>query len=353
VERGLKTPQAAASLTLSEAVQILMKGGVTTQSSADEVSGRGIGLDAVLAAAHRLKGNVRFDSQPGKGTALELSAPVSLSSNLAILVETAATVASIPLEAVKCAIRLQPNDISRAPEGSSIVYQGQVIPYAPLHAMLGLKGWTSNEVRPRTALVLQGNNALGAVAVDRLIGTSHVVVRQLPEAATAQPILAGVSLDAQGNPQLALDPDILVQSSLSAFPYEAAVEKAQVAPILVVDDSLTTRMLEQSILESAGYSVELATSAEEALEKAKEKPHALFIVDVEMPGMSGFDFVAKTQTDERLKNTPAVLVTSRNAPEDFERGKQAGASAYIVKGEFDQGYLLDTIRTLLGEEVRR
>jgi two-component system, chemotaxis family, sensor kinase CheA len=119
-------------------------------------------------------------------------------------------------------------------------------------------------------------------------------------------------------------------------------------PVLVVDDSLTTRMLEQSILESAGYEVDLATSAEEALVRARERGYGLFLVDVEMPGMDGFEFVAKTRADPLLRDTPAILVTSRGSPIDRRRGQDAGASAYIVKGEFDQGHLLQTIRELLG-----
>jgi two-component system chemotaxis sensor kinase CheA len=105
-------------------------------------------------------------------------------------------------------------------------------------------------------------------------------------------------------------------------------------------------MLEQSILESAGYDVEVATSAEEGLDVARRMPHSLFLVDVEMPGMDGFTFVAQTRADAVLRATPAILVSSRNAPEDLERGFGAGASAYITKGDFDQGVLLERVREL-------
>jgi len=117
--------------------------------------------------------------------------------------------------------------------------------------------------------------------------------------------------------------------------------------VLVVDDSLTTRMLEQSILESAGYRVTLACSAEEGLEKARQGRFGLFLVDVEMPGMDGFSFVEHTQRDPLLQKIPAVLVSSRDAPEDFARGKAAGARGYIVKGRFDQRELLGLIGKLM------
>lgn len=118
--------------------------------------------------------------------------------------------------------------------------------------------------------------------------------------------------------------------------------------MLVIDDSLTTRMLEQSILESAGYTVELATSAVEALHKAGERRYSLFLVDVEMPEMDGFEFVQRIRADPALREIPAILVTSRAAPEDRRRGQEVGVRAYIVKSEFDQAHLLQTLRELIG-----
>lgn len=105
-------------------------------------------------------------------------------------------------------------------------------------------------------------------------------------------------------------------------------------------------MLEQSILESAGYQVDVATSGEEALGKAREKPYSLFLVDVEMPGMDGFEFVSRARADASLGRVPAILVTSRSATEDRRRGEQCGARDYILKEEFDQRYLLQKIREL-------
>jgi two-component system chemotaxis sensor kinase CheA len=119
------------------------------------------------------------------------------------------------------------------------------------------------------------------------------------------------------------------------------------SPILVVDDSLTTRMLEQSILEAAGYEVDLATSAEEGLGKARTRRYGLFLVDVEMPGMDGYQFVAQTRADAASRETPAILVTSLTSAEHRARGQQVGASAFIAKGDFDQAFFLRTIRELL------
>jgi two-component system chemotaxis sensor kinase CheA len=164
---------------------------------------------------------------------------------------------------------------------------------------------------------------------------------------TASPIVAGASLDAEGNPQLVLDPDGLIAVARRGDAIELESTPARL-PVLVVDDSLTTRMLEQSILESAGYEVELAMSGDEALDLVGRTRYALILVDVEMPGMDGFTFIERIRSDPALRDIPAILVTSRAAPEDRQRGRDVGAQGYIVKSEFDQAELLTMIRSLTG-----
>jgi two-component system chemotaxis sensor kinase CheA len=194
-------------------------------------------------------------------------------------------------------------------------------------------------------VIVQGASGVAAFGVDRMLGAASIVFRPLPEIARSAAVIAGASLDAEGNPQLVLDCDSLVAGAqrLGASAVEPAVRGA---PILIVDDSLTTRMLEQSILESAGFEVDVAASAEEGLEVARKLPHALFLVDVEMPGMDGFTFVERTRADPDLRGTPAIMVTSRDYPEDRQRAKDVGAQGYIVKGEFDQTDFLDQVRRL-------
>src|SRR5581483_3174970 len=148
---------------------------------------------------------------------------------------------------------------------------------------------------------------------------------------------------------LVLDPALLAPAveGLARSRPAVADEASPALPILVIDDSLTTRMLEQSIFEMEGYSVDLASSAEEGLEMARQRRYGLFVVDVEMPGVDGFGFVERTQQDARLRETPAILVTSRASAEDRARGLKAGAREYMVKSEFDQRTLLNRVRDLL------
>jgi len=175
-------------------------------------------------------------------------------------------------------------------------------------------------------------------------------VRPLPELAPAAPVIGGVSMDLDGNPRLVLDAHGLIAETLRGGDMAGSAPAAPVTrrlPILVIDDSLTTRMLERSILESAGYEVELAGSGEEGLAKARAGEFALYLTDIDMPGIDGFTFVAETRADPALRHVPAILVSSRASAEDRQRGTQAGASAYVVKGEFNQEELLAHIRRLV------
>ena len=348
IRNGLVTASQANSLGLEEAVKIIMRSGVTTTRTADEVSGRGIGLDVVRETVAHLNGDVSIHSDLGKGTTLEISVPVSLSSLPALEVDAGGMVAALPLDAVKQTLRLADSDIARSTERDSIVFEGRVVPFLSLPSAVGEKGPGKRKRRFWSAVIVEGRSGTAAIGVDRLLGTASVVVRPLPSLAVADAIMSGTSLNAEGDPQLILDPDGLVAAASRG--HGSLIEKPATkrAPVLVIDDSLTTRMLEQSILESAGYEVEVATSGEEGLEKARAKQYGLFLVDVEMPGMDGFEFVSRTRADARLSAVPSILVTSRNSTEDRRRGEQAGAHAYIVKGEFDQGYLLCMTRELCG-----
>jgi two-component system chemotaxis sensor kinase CheA len=304
-------------------------------------------LDVVRATALRLKGDFQINSEQGRGTTIEMLVPVSIASLQGLLVEVSGSAAVIPLDSVRQTLRVNDSAIARSAGNLSIVQDGQVIPFLPLERPLRRPSSASRRRRTWSVVIVQAANRKIAVGVDRLVGTANIVVRALPSVMDVDPVIAGASLDAEGNPQLVLDPSSLVTAVERGPQLERDELTPLRAPVLVIDDSLTTRMLEQSILESAGYEVELAVSAEDALEKARRRRYALFVVDVEMPGMDGFEFVAQVRGDPTLCDIPAILVTSRNAQDDLRRGEQVGAQAYIVKGEFDQGLLLRTIRRLV------
>jgi two-component system chemotaxis sensor kinase CheA len=242
-------------------------------------------------------------------------------------------------------VRVAPGDIIRTAQGEFIVDGGRTIPFAPLLPGVSMSPSPARGNQLSSAVVVEGQTGVAALSVDRMLGTAPVVLRPLPDFMVATAVVAGASLDAEGDPQLMLDPDGLVAEAHRRGALE--VEPETPPSILVIDDSLTTRMLEQSILESAGYEVDLANSGEEGLEKARQGQYALFLVDIEMPAMDGFTFIERVQADPALRGTPSILVTSRGSPDDRRRGQEAGAQGYICKGAFDQRELLERIRTLV------
>lgn len=347
VRRGLVSEGDARGLDADAVNGLLLRGGgISTSTEVTSVSGRGVGLDVVRDVAQRLGAEVAIRTEPGHGTVLELTVAASLSALPALHVECAGAVVSVPLEAVRHTTFVPARTLVRTGEERAISYEGGLVPFVPLEQVLR-RPPPREPRRAWSAVLVESDGTVVAVGVDRLVGTGEVVVRGLPAFAEVDPAIAGAALDAEGNPRLVLDAAGLVASARTSR--ASAVEGGRVArpPILVVDDSLTTRMLEQSILESAGYEVDLAVSAEEALAKARARKYGLFIVDVEMPGMDGLELVRVTRADPRLAAIPAILVTSRGAPEDRQRGLDAGASAYIVKNEFEQARLLAIIEELV------
>ncbi|HTV87443.1 MAG TPA: response regulator [Stellaceae bacterium] len=329
-----------------ELMNLLMQGGISTAEGVSEVAGRGIGLDVVRAAAARLGGTVGITTEADHGTTFELTVPLALASIEVLIVAAAGTMAAIPLDAVRGTLLLQADAVSRDASGPTVIYEKAALPF--LWLSRALAGERLPPDRRWPGIVITGPGGTAAVGVDRLFGTARLVARPLPALAPAAAIVAGAALDAEGNPQLVLSAEALIAAAQQQDAVAADPAPPR-HPILIVDDSLTTRMLEQSILESAGYEVDLATSAEEALEIAQRRRYALFLVDVEMPGMDGFTFIEKTRGHPLLRDVPAVLVTSRAAPDDRRRGQEVGACGYIVKGEFDQAELLATIRSQVAQ----
>lgn len=348
VVRGLVSAAAAEALHSEDVFRLLLRGGgISTSSAVTEVAGRGIGLDVVRETSSKLKAEVAMRTAPGAGSTVEISVPVSLLSLSAVIVQSGGLSASLPLDSVEQTLRLVETDVVRGPDGDSIVFGGKTVPFLPLARALGQTSSRGQADQRFSAVVVRSGAEHAAIGVDRVLNTATVLLRPIPAFAGVDPIVAGAALDAEGNPQLVLDPAALVIAAGATQAISIQEAPPRTPLVLVIDDSLTTRMLEQSILETAGYEVHLATSAEEALEKAHAGDYDLFVVDVEMPGMDGFEFVALARSTPALSHVPAILVTSRNSPQDKKRGEEAGARAYVVKGEFDQAQLLQTIRGLI------
>ncbi|MGC3959911.1 MAG: response regulator [Verrucomicrobiota bacterium] len=345
IARGAVTAEAAAQLSPQETLQLIFAAGVSTRRTVTQLSGRGVGLDVVRATAARFNGNVSVTSKVGQGSAIGITVPTSLTSLMTLALAFSDQTVLLPLDAVRGAVRLGHNEIIQEPTRNSIVYEGQALAFLPLTALFGLPV-VAQEMW--SAVIVQAGAQRVVLGAERLAGTMEVVVKPLPLAVGAHAFVSGAALDLQGDPLFVLDPRGLIKChpSDARVPLERSRGPLRL-PVLVVDDSLTTRMLEQSILEAAGYEVDLADSAEEGLSMAHLRSYGLFIVDIEMPGMSGFEFTALTRADPELQQIPVVLVTSLSSPEHRRRGLEVGAAAYLVKSEFDQNLFVEKIAQLI------
>jgi len=347
VSRGLATGEQAKKLTPPQLTSLLFRGGITTAAGVSQLSGRGIGLDLVRQAAATLNGTVNAWSEPAGGTRIEVSVPVHVESQDVVHVRAGPFDFAIPLHAVKRTVRVASSDVAISPDGESILDDGRSLRFVPLSRIIGTA--PGQRTRAVSALVLEAGGSAAAIGVDRVLGTSRVVVRSMPPILGPTPLLAGAFVNGEGDVRVVLSVEGLVQAVENQAASPAPARAPRTVPrVLVIDDSLTTRMLQQGILEGAGYEVDTASSGDEALEKARRRRYGVFLVDVEMPGMDGFTFIQAAAADRQLQDVPSIVLTSRDSPEDRARGVRVGAKAYIVKSAFDEGLLLRTIRELTG-----
>lgn len=330
-------------LAPQEAAALALRSGMTTCDRVTDLAGKGLGLDVVRDTVARLGGDLAIDSEPGQGCSVSLTVPATIVSLPMLELEAGGLGAGLPLAAVRRVQALNEGAVIRSATGDRLAHDGAAVPCADLAALLGRAAGGPRS----TAVIVEAGGIVGAILVDRVLDMVDAVVKPVPPIAFVEPIVAGVGVGAGERPRLLLDPRRVVES-LSRHPGTAPLDQpSSRLPLLVVDDSLTTRMLEKNILESAGYEVDVASSGEEALEKVLERRYGLLVVDVEMPGIRGFELIETLRRDPELRHLPAILVTSLARPEDRRRGMEAGAQAYIVKSDFDQTELVAIVDSLV------
>ncbi len=353
VELGLFTPEEAAELSRQTLVDLIFDPGFSTNRAVDDLSGRGMGLSVVREAATMMNGTVEVLPRDPFGTRFRLSVPLSVSTQRLFLVGCHGHTYAVPTEGIDRLHRV-PAEAVRTVEGKSVVYLGdQQVPLLSLAHLLAL-GETAVKVSRNVVplLVLKNGDRRVGVAVDEFLSIREALVKDIGVPAAMGTMVAGGMLLEDGGVALVLNPFEIVETfrKSGSIRVLTTVEKPaerRVPVILVVDDSLTTRTLEKSILEAHGYVVRLAVDGIEALSKLRAEHVDLVISDIQMPRLDGFGLLQAIKNDQALKAVPVILVTSLEAREDRERGLALGADAYVVKRKFDQKELLETIGQIL------
>ncbi|WP_051328706.1 hybrid sensor histidine kinase/response regulator [Geminicoccus roseus] len=343
VAAGLLDAGTADEVPEAELARLLLRSGFSTSPTVDELSGRGIGLSVLQETVTRLHGSVEIEPNQPYGTRLEVSLPVSVVRSDLLLVRCQEQVFAIPSHAIERVLRIRTDDISTL-EGRAVLRTAdRVASLVSLGMLLGLKDAVRTDGGGFCPVVVLhvGRRRL-AVLVDALVEMRQAAIQEAP--AGCDPVVAGTLL-LEGRPIIVLSPAVLADGRSIATGPIFADAQAPRGPrrILVVDDSITTRTLEKSILEAEGFRVRLAVDGIDALDSLRREPADLVISDVQMPRLDGFGLLQALKSDPALASIPVIMVTSRDSPEEVQRGMELGADAYIVKQGFEQQALLETV----------
>lgn len=332
-----------------DAALVSFRPGLSTAEVVTGISGRGVGLDAVRTAVQALRGRVDVASSPGAGARFTVTVPLTLAVVPCVLVEAAGERYHLPTHATVTIAGDDPGEEVGLEGGRALWVGSGVVPLSTLAGALG-RG-TSTATGP--ALVLEGSGGVRhAFRVDAVLGQRDVTVKELGAVVPRTQLVAGASVEPDGSVVLVIDATALVETGSRRReplpPPEAAAAAGPAATVLVVDDALTVRELQRSILERAGYAVQVAGNGQEALARLAEARPDLVVTDIEMPLLDGYELARAIRRTPALQSLPVLMLTSRDDGEDRLRGLEAGADAYLVKREFDAARLLDAVRRLLG-----
>ena len=354
--RGLADHATAARLSEEELLEFLFLPAFSLKTQVTEISGRGVGLDAVQTMVRSMRGSLQIRSTRGKGTRFELHLPLTLAVTRALIFEIAEEPYAIPLSAIAGAVRVATETVCTSEGRQYFTHEGQTVGLVSGHQLLGQPG----PARPPAQLpivILQDSRQPYGLVVDRLAGEREIVVHPLDPRLGKIPNIAAGALLEDGRPVLIFDAEDLVRSmekrsreqSLNPI---ATGRDAPAGPtrkrILVADDSLTVRELERKLLESRGYEVEVAVDGMQAWNTVRARAFDLVISDVDMPRMDGLSLTRLIKADARLRTLPVVIVSYKDRDEDRILGLEAGADHYLTKASFQNDTLAQTVDLLLG-----
>ncbi len=344
IAAGLIDRAKAMALAPDEVYRLLFMPGFSTRREVTEVSGRGIGLDAVAAAVARLGGDVTLASQPGEGTTVTVEVPIARRGDDVILARVGQVRLGLPAGAVRRVVRLAHDDVIER-SGHSLARVGErLVEFVPLATLCG-------ETPAARQLLLEGVVAGQpmAVAVDALEGQEEVLVRPLTRSVSTDALIEGVALLSSGEPIGILSPLALTQrGALRPSPGAAVLRVPARLHVLLVDDSLVTREMERRLLEDAGFAVTVAGDAAEALAHLGADRFDCLVTDIEMPGMDGYELTRHLRSVPQFAQLPVVVVSTRERPEDRLRGLEAGADAYLTKQGLHPADLVGLVNRLGG-----
>jgi chemotaxis protein histidine kinase CheA len=354
IERGL-IPEDS-TLGGPALLSLLFAPAMSTTTTVTETSGRGVGLDVVHTAVEDLGGAVEVRTETGQGTTFSLTLPLTLGVLRCLVARVGDERYAVPVPAVVESVGLRDVPVHTLAGATVMVRHGASVPLLDLGEALNVSG----ERNPKAAVLVR-HSTTGeqlAWAVDRLEGELELVVKDLGPFLGRLPLVTGATIDGDGSVVCLVDlRELAVRATGSPLVGGGVVVPTQRedAPsgrkprILVVEDSIGVRELERAILEGAGFEVTTCVDGLDGAARLRDEPADLVLSDVEMPGMDGFALTRTIRRTRGWEQVPVVIMTSRGNEADRRAGLEAGASAYLLKNEFDQEQLVNTVRRLVGQ----
>lgn len=353
-------------LTDSEAANLIFTPGFSTASQVTELSGRGIGMDVVRAEITALGGRIETSTERGHGTKFKLVLPLTTAVTQVVMLRMGDLMIGVPANLVEMVRRVPAAELDKAYANQVLEFNGEQVPFYWAGSLLEASSG-SNETRTKTLPVAIFRSAGQRVAthVDEVLGNQEVVVKNLGPQLARLPGLAGMSVLASGAVILIYNPVALASVygeqvrqrqmdaerpmaeksavSDSAQQYSLMSSVAQAPLVLVVDDSITVRRVTQRLLKREGFRVSLAADGLQALERLQEEKPAVVLSDIEMPRMDGFDLARNIRGDEKLRDLPIIMITSRIAEKHREHARALGVDHYLGK-PYSEDELIGLVR---------
>ena len=356
VERNLSLAETAAQLSEEELLTFLFLPGFSLRDKVTEVSGRGVGLDAVQHMVRQLRGAVVLEQTAGEGSRFHLEVPLTLSVVRSLVVEVGDEAYAFPLAHIERMCDLEPADIVQVEGRQHFWHEGRHVGLVAASQLLQRPA-SQNSGQTLKVVVIRERDAIYGVAVERFIGERTLVVLPLDERlGKVQDISAGALLD-DGSVVLIVDVEDMLRSVEKLLNtgrleriarHSNQVVEAARKRILVVDDSLTVRELQRKLLLNRGYDVAVAVDGMDGWNALRSEDFDLLITDIDMPRMDGIELVTLLRRDNRLQSLPVMVVSYKDREEDRRRGLDAGADYYLAKASFHDDALLDAVVELIG-----
>jgi chemosensory pili system protein ChpA (sensor histidine kinase/response regulator) len=361
--RGIASGLIAANqdATVEQLTELIFHAGFSTAESLTSVSGRGVGMDVVRNEAANLGGRIHVDSTPGHGSRFLIHLPLTLAVTQAVLVRIGTRHFAIPSAMVAQVREMKPEAIAAVRAEGAASWLNHQYPWHYLPRLLGSPDAQPEPARRHWLLLLRTGDQRVAVEVDDLVGNQELVVKNIGAQLARVVGIAGATVLGDGEIVLILNPLALVGRSTASAIAQTAVPTqppsaaevaapARVGVVMVVDDSLTVRKITGRLLAREGYHVITAKDGVDALEQLIDMVPDVMLVDIEMPRMDGFDLSRNVRADERLKNVPIVMITSRIADKHRNYAKEIGVNHYLGK-PYDEDELLKIIAGYTGKDT--